>query len=73
MDGARNLLQNCCVLDDSAVIIKWGAMANGAPRTWSSTSRLERRPGQQGHDGVESAFCAAVGTILATSAVMHWN
>jgi hypothetical protein len=27
VNGPRNLLQICCLLDDSAAIIKWGAMA----------------------------------------------
>jgi hypothetical protein len=27
VNGPRNLLQICCLLDDFAAIIKWGAMA----------------------------------------------
>jgi hypothetical protein len=46
MNGPRDLLQVCCLLDDSAAIIKWGAMAKWrADNAWLD-SRAERRFGQ---------------------------
>jgi hypothetical protein len=73
VNDPRNLLQVCCLLDDSAAIIKWGAMQNGTPTTWSSTVASSVGSVNKNHDIVEDVLYAAVGMVLATSATIDEN
>jgi hypothetical protein len=68
MSGPRGLLQVCCLLDDSAAIIKWGGMAKERADNVEVDSRAERRFVQWNHDSVENVLDAAVGMVLAASA-----
>ena len=63
----RNLFQICCLLDDSATIIKWGAMEI-ARDNGELGSRGERRFSQMEPRQRPNALNTAVGMVLATSA-----
>jgi hypothetical protein len=55
----RNLFQICCLLDDSATIIKWGAMENSVPTTERSTVASSVSSAKWSRDSVQNVLYAA--------------
>jgi hypothetical protein len=55
----RNLFQICCLLDDSAAIIKWGAMENSVPTAERSTVASSVGSVKWSRDSVQNVLYAA--------------
>ncbi len=58
MNGLRNLLQICCLLDDSTAIIKWRAIAKSRAHNGELGSRVERPFGQMNARGENVVYVA---------------
>jgi hypothetical protein len=64
----RNLFQICCLLDDSAAIIKWGAMENSVPTAERSTVASSVVQSNGAATASKMFSTPPVGMVLATSA-----
>jgi hypothetical protein len=72
VNGPRNLLQICCLLDDSTAIIKWSAMAKSRADNGELGCRVERRFGQ-GSTIASKMFSTSPSAWFATSGTVAHN